>query len=290
MLTEAIFIILHLTLFSQVINDLLSIKLLSFKEKQQNLSVFFLFSTFFYSSFYLNSLIDLNLFTYKYYIFSHFSLLVVSSICFLLFVFFPDKTNPILFISSLLFSPLLFFYFFGLEEFTFFDYSFKGLNLLRPQNPLLTLIFSILLLPRDLKIKWFLFLSILIMLKTYFNYKVVELRKSIQNSVYSSYSPASFFLSGDFLLNEEEDGIYSYTRILEIDEPIFKFTLKALRYLPIKDRQPIQDLISRFEFPLVIKEENTIYIFDLYRIYQGKTLKVSYDLKREDIKIEGPLF
>jgi hypothetical protein len=290
MLTEAIFIILHLTLFSQLINDLVSFERLSFKEKQQNISVFFLFSTFFYSSFYLHSLIELYFFSYKYYIFSHYSLLVIILICFLLFVVFTEKTKSILFISSLLFSPLLFFLIFGSEDFTFFDYSFKGFNLLKPQNPILTLIFSLLLLPRDSKVKWFLFLLVITLLKTYSNHKIAEFKKFQNNSIYSKYSPSEFFLNDDYLLCEEEEGIYSYIRSTEIDEPIYKFTLKPLRHLPLKDRQPIQDLIVNFEFPIVIKEENTIYIYDLYRTYRGRTLKVSYDFKKEEIKVEGPLF
>ena len=290
MLTEAIFIILHLTLFSQLFNDLISFESLSFKEKQQNISVFFLFSIFFYSSFYLHSLVELYFFSYKYIIFSHYSLLVIVLICFLLFVFFTNKTKSILFISSLLFSPLLFFLIFGSEDFTFFDYSFKGLNLLKPQNPILTLIFSLLLLPRDTKVRWFSFLLIVTILKTYSNHKALELKKFQNNSLYSKYSPPEFFFSNDFLLSEEEEGIYSYIRSTEVEDPIYKFTLKPLRHLPLRERQPIQDLIVNFEFPIVIKEDNIIFIYDLYRTYRGRIFKVSFDIKRGEIKVEGPLF
>ena len=52
----------------------------------------------------------------------------------------------------------------------------------------------------------------------------------------------------------------------------------------------IQRIISNMEFPIVLKDESTIYIYELYRSYRGSIFKVIYNTKNGEIKIEGSLF
>jgi hypothetical protein len=290
MLTEAFFITLHLTLFSQVIYDLFSPKGSTLEEKYRNLSVFFLFNSFLYASFYFHSLIDFYFFSLKKSFFdtNYLGLYLLISI-FLSYIS-KDRKGSLHFLSCLLLSPFVFFLFFGQEKFSLLSNSFNGLQLLKSQNPLLTIIFSLLLLLRDFKIRWFLCILIVSLLGSYVNKRKSVLHKISPPSIYSKYIPSEFFFTDDYLLIEEEEGVYSHTREVEIEEPIYRFTMKPLRYLTKKERQDIQRIIADMEFPIVLKEESRIYIYELYRSYRGSIFKVIYNIESGEGKIEGSLF
>ena len=290
MLTEAFFITLHLTLFSQLIFDLFSFKGSTLEEKYRNLSVFFLFNSFLYASFYFHSMIDFYFFSLKKSFFdtNYFGLFFFISI--ILSYISKDRKGSFHFLCSLFLSPFVFFLFFGQEKYSLFAISFNGLQLLKSQNPLLTIIFSLLLLLRDFKIRWFLCVLIVSILGSYVNNRKSVLHKISPPSIYSRYIPSEFFFTDDYLLIEEEEGVYSHTREEEIEEPIYRFTMKPLRFLTKKERQDIQRIIANMEFPIVLKEESTIYIYELFRSYRGSIFKVVYNTKNGEVKIEGSLF
>ncbi len=290
MLTEAFFITLHLTLFSQLVYDLFSPKGSTLEEKYRNLSVFFLFNCFFYTSFYFHSLIEFYFFSLKKSFFDTNYLGLVLIIAILFTYTSKNKKGSFHFLSSLFLSPFLFFLFFGQEKYSLFSIPFYGLQLLKSQNPLLTIILSLLLLLRDLKIRWFLCILIVSIFGSYVNNLNVVLQKISPPSIYSRYIPSEFFFTDDYLLIEEEEGVYSHTREEEIEEPIYRFTMKPLRFLTRKERQDIQRIIANMEFPIVLKEESIIYIYELYRSYRGSVFKVIYNTKSGEVKIEGSLF
>ena len=290
MLTEAFFITLHLTLFSQLVYDLFSLKGTTLEEKYRNLSVFFLFNSFLYTSFYFHSLIDFYFFTLKKSFFDTNYLGLILLITILLSYTSKDRKGSFHFLCSLFLSPFLFFLFFGQEKYSLFSFSFYGLQLLKSQNPLLTIIFSLLLLLRDIKIRWFLCILIVSIFGSYVNNRKAVLHKISPLSIYSRYIPSEFFFTDDYLLIEEEEGVYSHTREEEIEEPIYRFTMKPLRFLTKRERQDIQRIIANMEFPIVLKEESTIYIYELYRSYRGSIFKVIYNTKNGEVKIEGSLF
>jgi hypothetical protein len=290
MLTEAFFIPLHLTLFSQLVCDLLSIHNSSLEEKYKNLTVFFLLNCLLYGSFYLHSLLDLYFFFLKTYFFDlrvPFFLMILSLT---LSFFSKNRGKSLPFLISLFLSPYIFFYLFGIERFFLFSNQISGLQLLKAQNPFLTILFSLLLLVQDLKWRWFLCLLILSLLGTYVNNRKNVLQNLSPPYIYSKYVPSEFFLSDDYLLIEEERGIYSHTREIEREEPIYRFTMKPLKNLSQKERFPIQSIVTHMEFPIILKEDSIIYIYDLHRTYRETPLKVVYDLKNGRLKIEGSLF
>ncbi len=290
MLTEAFFIPLHLTLFSQLVYDLLSIQNHSLEEKYKNLTVFFLFNSFLYASFYLHSLLDLYFFSLKTFFFDLRVPLSLLLSTLLLSFFTKNNRKSIPFLISLFLSPFLFFFLFGIERFTFFSNQIFGLQLLKAQNPFLTILFSLLLLLQDLKWRWFLSLLILSLMGTYVKNRKSVLRNLSPPHVYSKYVPSEFFFSDDFLLIEEERGVYSHTREEEREEPIYRFTMKPLKDLSQKERLPIHIILSYMEFPIILKEDTVVYIYDLHRTYRETPFKVIYDLKSGGLKIEGCLF
>ena len=290
MLTELFFIILHLTLFSQIINDLFTPEALSFETKKQNLLLFLLYSCLFYFSFLFHSALEIPFFTLKKLFFSFWTPCVAILLSLVSLFFTGNNLKKIGFILSLTLSPFLFFLVFGIEKFFFPSFNFNGLQLLKAQNPLIGLFLCFLLILKEKKYQWFFFILIITGIGSYNNHRTAFLKKSNPTAHYHIYSPSEFFFEGDYLLSEEENGIYSYSREVEIEEPIFRFTLKPLRNLHRKDRQFTQELISTLDFPILLKEENQITLYDLFRTYRGVCMKLKIGVGGGILSIEGPIF
>ena len=128
MLTEAFFITLHLTLFSQLVYDLFSPKGTTLEEKYRNLSVFFLFNSFLYTSFYFHSMIDFYFFTLKKSFFDSNYLGFILLIAILLSYTSKDRRGSLHFLCSLFLSPFLFFYFLARKSTLCFPFHFMDCN------------------------------------------------------------------------------------------------------------------------------------------------------------------
>jgi len=287
---EPFYLVCNLTVFSTLILQLIPNKKESFKSKFKIFSLYLLFFCLFYI-FFSGQRNSINgIIFWKSLLFSHWFILFIIGIS--LATFFLVKKN--FFLTLKLVLPLsgcfIFFLFFGQEKFQIFHWSFSSLGLLKSQNPVLFVVgFPLLWIP-FYKLRTFTILVLGIFLAIYTQQLKQELFKKLETARYYKYIPPEIFFSGYAILKEEEMGVYEFLRPTEVEEPIYKFTMKPLRKLSLSDRLLIQEIISSLEFPIVIFQENKIYIYELYRSFRGNSLKIIYSVDSRKVEIEGPLF
>lgn len=290
MLTEAFFLLINLTLFSHLLSELFTTSS-SFKNQRQNIFFFFLLNLLFLSTFFLHGYLDFSYFDLKEFFFQISTGFLAIFLSIFIFVSKNLKFSTLGFSLGLFFGPFSFFLLFGVESFGFGGSTYEGLQLVKSQNPILAFLFSGILFFRDKNIRWFLVLLLITSLASYSKHRISLLERQAPQHIYSRYSPPEFFLSGDFLLVEEENGVYSYVRETEVDEPIYRFTMKPLRYLKRSERQYTQNLVSKLSFPVVILEnKEVIYIAELFRTYKGIPMQIRVRKGKSGLELEGPLF
>lgn len=287
---EPMYLIPNLTVFSGILWTLLPQETENFLEKLKVLGIYGLFYCFLYLFFFTQRNSITGFFLWKHLFFSHWYLLFL-----LIFgsgIFFLVKKNLSLFwqIFVPLLSFALFFLCFGQEKFQFFSWKFGSLGFLKSQNPILWMIgFPLFWIPYyKIRIPIFLILGIGLVVHT--GNKKEKLMEKLEESRFYRYIPAESFFSGNAILREEEMGVYHFIRPVEVEEPIYKFTMKPLRKLVLSERRLIQEIVDRFEFPILIKRDNQVFIYELSRSFKGSTLQVIYSIDTGHVKLEGPLF
>ena len=140
------------------------------------------------------------------------------------------------------------------------------------------------------KIQIPLFLGSLLFL--YLQVKPLQEKALAENaeSVHFRLIPFEYFLKGHSLFIEESSGVYTHKIDAQEDEVLYKFTMRPVKNIKPALRQNIQKIVSKLEFPIVLKEENVITILELSRTYRGETFRVVLNLETETWKLEGPLF
>ncbi|MCX7999229.1 MAG: hypothetical protein N3A69_09820 [Leptospiraceae bacterium] len=186
---------------------------------------------------------------------------------------------------------LLFFLLFGRESFEVGTLKIKSINLFQAQNPILScLFFFLLFIPKRIT-TIIIFSGILIFQLSYYYYDKVRLEKQLPESfIYYRYSAPEFFLSGSFIIFETERGIYEFLNKENVSEPIYKFTMKPLRYLNIYERLFVQRLVEEFEFPIVLRENDNIVVYEMFKSYKGNLFRVEIDRFTLEGKVMGPKF
>lgn len=274
-------------MFSLLFSELFS-RTIPFKIQRQNTIYFLMVNTLFISTFFFHEALDFPLFKLKDLFFQLGTGLFLIILSIGIFFIKHGNFRSLGFSMGVFFSPFCFFLFFGIESFQFGNESFTGLQLLKSQNPILGISFIFILFFRDKKIQWFLLLLMITSLASYSKHRVTLLNALAPGHIYSRYSPAEFFWEGDFLLVEEENGVYSFVRERDEGDPIYRFTMKPLRYLKRPERQETQSFVERFSFPIVLKEGKEIWVYELYRNYRGIPMKVRFGAEKKEVS--GPLF
>lgn len=289
-LLETLVVSLNLSSFGFAVLSFLFPKKSQFKNR---------FSIFFsYFIFYALLIISVGLiedfqlyFSVKQFLFAEKCLILPLSVLGIFWFFWKDYREKILILVIPFLSWYLFFLLFGREKFSFGSWNFFGFHLFQAQNPILfTCFFPFLFITR----RFILLPSFLVLLGFSFIYSYYDKLK-LQNKlsitpVYIKYSSCDFFLSGSFLIVEEERGVYFFIRHENVSEPIYKFTMKPLRYLSIYERLYVQKLVQEFQFPIVLKEEETILIYEMYKNYRGEFFKVEFNFYELTGKVKGPIF
>lgn len=262
----------------------------SFFEKnrlQFNLKFFIqvlLFSILFYFICKYSSSFGIELYDLKRKIFNY-NYLFIFGIFFSLSYFFLNKENSILFkISLTSISFYTFFYFFGMEELKILDQNFESLHLLKAQNFLIgSVSFVLIMLPS----RSFRFLLCILIL-SFLIYTVSEKKRANFNEVHQTYIPFEFWNDEQYLI-EEENGVY-VQKEKDKDDVYFRFTFKLIPKENLELKQKILYYISNFEFPILIKEDGFLILYELKRSFKNENQKVIFDLNTNSTKLEGPLF
>lgn len=304
MLLEAFSFSFNLSLFTCLLWSILTFQNIRLLEKIKKFPIFALFSILFYATFYLSSFFHTKIFEFKLIYFNGYTIL--AQILMLGIILFISKRNfsfhtPII---SIVLAPYLFFLLFGLEEFSFYENIFPSYSLLKTQNPMIGFICLFLLVIKPNKIQIPL-VAIAIGLLFYYVFPRKEFPYPEIKILHYRYIPHEFFLREDFYLFEENSGIYTEKK-LDSDDVLYKFTMKPLKKVNLPLRQDIQSLISMFEFPILLVEDNAIILLDLSRKYSGAIFKITFPLQSQPgeieiignetgpdghgVKIEGPIF
>ncbi|MCB1141161.1 MAG: hypothetical protein H7A24_01800 [Leptospiraceae bacterium] len=254
--------------------------------------ILFVFSYFsaFYLFFSLQKLSDTLFFQIKTHFFSEIYPLGALGVLLVLTLLSGKNLKTILFTAVLLLSPLIFFLFFGIEKFTYWNWEFFGFSLLKSQNPLIFIPLMVIFIIPDWKIQLGIFVFFFFVLFGVITSDKSFLSEKPEKVIYSKYIPPEFFWEGSSLLVEEDLGVYQHFRKKPIEEPILKFTMKPLRKLSLQERIKVQKWVSQFEFPIVLKDEEKITVFDVFRSYQGVVFQIEYNYKTGDTVIKGPIF
>jgi hypothetical protein len=291
MWTEALYITGNLGSFSLALFLAFSTQKLRFSEKLLSMAFFGITSFLFYLSFWGKMNSEEGFFDWKNVFFSHKYLifLILLSGTSIYIRKFQERLSLFLFFSFA--SPFLYFFFFGMEKFLFWGYTVEPPHFLKSQNPLIScVLFPILFIPHQLIFRIVLPLVFL----GFFGFYYLE-RKNLETDlemdiIHRKYISHEYFTEGNAILLEETYGVYTFKRKIEIEEPIYKFSLKPIRWLERKERQTVQNLVSQMEFPIVIKEKKIITIYEMSRSFRGETFRVVYDIESGKGKLEGPIF
>ncbi len=289
MLSEFILLSINVTLFDFCIFEMFyGDEVIVHKRRIFRLLLFLTTTMLFLLGIILSSYSPIIFFQVKTMIFSLVSFIFSASL--LIFVIYRKIENIILKIFSVfIFSTLLFFLFFGLETWSFFGINLNSFSLLKSQNPLIATACTLILFIPKKKLKIislasFIFLFILTSL---FLKKSCEKAKNI---TFMDYIPYEIFLSGDYCLLEEKDGLYIEIPLNGKEEIFYKFsipeklTASQVRYSFFKK------VISRTQFPVIFTSDEAIAIFDLKKKFFGETQKIIFDQNLNPVSVDGPLF
>jgi hypothetical protein len=289
-MTEAIYLLFNLTCFSLILWNALSFRREEPLEKLKMAGLYFLIHLGFYLSFYTQKSVATKFFNWKLLLFSHWFLLFLVLLGIGIFFLVRKSIVPFWMYISPFLSFFIFFIFFGMETFHFFGKEFGSLSFLKAQNPLIGISFIGLYWIPFWKIRLPLFFVFLIAIGVYTERLKSELLEKLDDPFHYRYLPPERFFSGHALLQEELHGVYHFLRPIELEEPIYKFTMKPLRKLAWKDRLFIQETVNHLEFPILIKEEGIVSIYEMSRSFQGNTFRAMYIIETGEARIEGPLF
>ncbi len=210
--------------------------------------------------------------------------LIVLFLFAILFYFFLNKENSTLF--KILYVPssiYIFFYLFGVEEF-FFTEKIESLQLLKTQNLFIGFFSFLLILIPSRSIRFLVFTLTLFLLY----YLISEQKKINFSEIHQTYIPNEFWKDQAFLV-EEENGIYILKQN-EKDDQYFKFSIKQIPLENPNIKKLAEYYISNFEFPILIREENFLIIYELKRSFKTENFKVVLNLNSNQKKIDGPIF
>lgn len=287
--SEVFFVSLNLSTFGASFWRIFSKSNPTFKQKTFVFLLYFLFYLFIVLV--LSIQTDLKIYmSLRNFFFSE-KVLILFGLFFLLTFLLDFNRKNLALLNTPLLAWFLFFLIFGREFFYFGNWKLESLNLFQAQNPILfCLFFPLIFLPNRI-FAIVLFTGILISSGIYYYYDKEKLaKKQSKPYIYSKYSSSEFFLSGSFILLEEERGVYEFIRKENVSESIYKFTMKPLRYLNIYERQLAQSLIEEFFFPIILRENDKIVIYEMFRIYKGNLLRIEIDRFSLDGEIKGPKF
>jgi hypothetical protein len=291
MIIEAIPIILNLSFFSLYLLDILLKNFQKINEKIPRILFFLFYFGVFYLFFHLQTVSISLFFDLKKFFFGN--IYICISFIVLAIGFFTNSNQKQFYryAISLMWGPYLFFLLFGEENYTFLNFEFNGLHLLKAQNPIIFLAISLLLYLHNYKAQLSIGALFIIMNIGLNQLDIKQLDSLVEsNIVHKKYIPAEFFWEGTALLIEEEMGIYSFVRNHPKEEPIYKFTMKPLRYLKLDERLFAQYWVDKFEYPIVLKNEETISIYELSKSYSGSYFKIEYNYKTGEKWMKGPMF
>ncbi|MDX1961328.1 MAG: hypothetical protein SFU98_22355 [Leptospiraceae bacterium] len=252
--------------------------------------LFFLTNLIFYGLFKFQRN-DIETFFYiKKVFFSEFT--VFLSLLVFLFIFIISKKNLKLssFIGLIFLSPYLYFLLFGVEKIGLFGISFYSLAVFQCYNPIIGIGLILPIFFKRLLYMRVVFIAILLFFLVFSFLDRKRLEDKMGANVYHRYIPAEFFFEGSRILQEEERGIYSFIRKIDIEEPIYRFSLKPIRRLSLGSREPIQQIISKLDFPIIFFENDVITVIDLLRENKGEYFQIKFILKEGKREILGPLF
>lgn len=290
MAVEFLLFSLNLGLFTALVWNILSLKSIKLSEKIPKIILFLIFGSLFYLVFFINSYIESQFFALKEYFFNLLILSGILSFLAVIMIVFRLSYKAIILIMSFFLGPYLFFLLFGVEDFHLVGDKLQGLSLLKTQNPIIFLVCLFILVLKWNKIQIPLFLGSLLFL--YLQVKPLQDKALAENAenVHFRLIPFESFLKGHSLFIEESSGIYTHKIDAQEDEILYKFTMRPVKNIKPVLRQNIQKIVSKLEFPIVLKEENVITILELSRTYRGETFRVVLNLETENWKLEGPLF
>lgn len=286
---ETFFVSLNLSIFGGVLWLSIASEETNLK---QRLSVFLIYFCFFL---FLTTILTIQDDFHTFYLLKKFffseKILLIFILCFLLLFIFPKKKDFIWILVLPSITWFLFFLFFGRENFRILNIKVSSLNLFQAHNPILFCsFFPLMFLSKRI---WIITLFILT-IGIQFIYCLYD-RKNLETKlpsffIYYKYSSPEFFLSNSFILVEGERGIYEFIRKENISEPIYKFTMKPLRYHTIYERQYAQWLVQEFEFPIVLRENDIIVVYELFKSYRGNSFRVEINRFSLKGKIKGAKF
>jgi hypothetical protein len=257
------------------------------KELKAIFSLFWFYLTLsflFYLFFYFNRF---DLYKYKEYFFHYISFLGALTL-FLISLGLPRKIKTNLAKLSLgILSIQIYFVFFGMEEFVWFDKHLKSFKLLKSQNPVLAIVFFLLLLPRSSYLSIGVFLFFLGGLFYFYYDKQFTILE--EPNVYQTYIPCEFFFTDDHYIKEESYGVY-VENVNKNEEQYYKFHIHLAKEMNMKYKQKFFYYISHFEFPILLKTEEELILLDISRTLYGEKRKISFRLNTEKITLEGPIF
>ena len=238
----------------------------------------------FYLFFFLNRF---DLYKYKEYFFHYISFLCLLTL-FLLSLGLPKRIHTNLAKLSLgILSIQIYFVFFGIEEFIWFDKHIKSFKLLKSQNPILGVVFFLLLFPRSSYLSIGIFVFFLgSLFYFYYNKQFIKLEEP---NLYQSYIPCEFFLNDDHFIKEESYGVY-VENSNKNEEQYFKFHIHLAKEINMKYKQKFFYHLSHFEFPILLKTEEELILIDISKSLYGEKRKISFNLNNEKIILEGPIF
>ena len=283
---EFIYFTLNLSLFITVFYSLLNFKF-DFGKKFSSFLFFSFYSTIFYLSFYYSHLYDLEIFKLKEYFFNFLTTLIIL-ILFLFSTFLKKGIQTR--ISKILFSfliTLVFFYFFGIEDFFWKEQKIQTVSLLKTQNILIGISSLLILLIPYTKIQ---ILPCVLSISSLF-YFVYPNQKDIdmEENIYQKYIPNESFFGNDYFIFEEERGVYR-ERKNGSDDIYYKFNLFPLKEFSPEIKEKAQFYIASFHFPVILYEEDRIVIHELARSFRGKNFQIIIQRSNTKINYEGPIF
>lgn len=302
MLLEAISFSFNLGIFTALIWNFFSFQDKRLVDKIKTLPIFIAFGILFYSIFYISTFFSIRFFELKSLYFNGYTLLI-ALFAISLNLYLSRALASTAWIASILIAPYLFFLFFGFEEFSFFETKIQSYSLLKTQNPMIGLTCIILYLIKPVKVQIPIFL-IAIGYLFYYITPFKEFPYTEIKTLHSKYIPHEFFLQEKSYLFEENSGIYTEKKENE-DDKLYKFTMRPLKKINLPLRQTIQFLISNFEFPILLSDENSITLIEMARSYNDTFFKVVFYTQKKSseievigndqvesatIELEGPLF
>lgn len=283
MIFEAISFSFNLGVFTCLFWNFFSFQDKKLVEKLKRLPLFIAFGFLFYSIFYISTLFSTRFFELKSIYFNAYTILFfLLAVSLLLYL--AKSFSLAASLASLLIAPYIFFLLFGFEEFTFSENKIYSYSLLKTQNPMIGLISLCLILIKPVKIQ----IPLFAIAVGYLFYIILPLKEFPYPEIkilHYKYIPYEFFMEEKSYLFEENSGIYTEKKE-GVDDKLYKFSMKSLKKINLPLRQTIQYLISSFDFPILLSDENSITLIEMSRSYNDTFFKVVFHINKNPVGIE----